>query len=88
MCRSRRELSNAYLLAKFGFDTAENEPSKKMLAPWESYVSGASKNAADVTMVWFMARHSGSNHGIEVRIPAVGLLRGLRGGAASSGDLS
>ena len=28
MCRSRRELSNAYLLAKFRFDTAENEPSK------------------------------------------------------------
>ena len=27
-CRSRRELSNAYLVAKFGFDTAENEPSK------------------------------------------------------------
>ena len=26
MCRSRREHSNAYLLAKFGFDTAENEP--------------------------------------------------------------
>ena len=24
MCRSRRELSNAYFLAKFGFDTAEN----------------------------------------------------------------
>ena len=24
--RSRRELSNAYVLAKFGFDTAENEP--------------------------------------------------------------
>ena len=23
---SRRELSNAYFLAKFGFDTAENEP--------------------------------------------------------------
>ena len=23
-----RELSNAYFLAKFGFDTAENEPSK------------------------------------------------------------
>ena len=28
LCRSRRELSNAYLLAKFCFDTAENEPSK------------------------------------------------------------
>ena len=26
LCRSRREPSNAYLLAKFGFDTAENEP--------------------------------------------------------------
>ena len=28
LCRSRRELSNAYFLAKFGFDTAENEPSQ------------------------------------------------------------
>ena len=27
-CRSRRELSNEYLLAKIGFDTAENEPLK------------------------------------------------------------
>ena len=26
--RSARELSNAYLLAQFGFDTAENEPFK------------------------------------------------------------
>ena len=26
LCRSRRELSNEYLLAKSGFDTAENEP--------------------------------------------------------------
>ena len=26
LCRSGRELSNEYLLAKFGFDTAENEP--------------------------------------------------------------
>ena len=25
MCRSRRELSNEYLLGKFGFNTAENE---------------------------------------------------------------
>ena len=28
LCKFRGELSNAYLLAKFGFDTAENEPSK------------------------------------------------------------
>ena len=32
MCRSRGELSNAYLLAKFGFDTAENQPSKVLRA--------------------------------------------------------
>ena len=30
-CRSRRELSNAYLLAQFGFDTAENEHSPKIV---------------------------------------------------------
>ena len=28
MCRSRRELSNEYLLATFGFDTAGKEPCK------------------------------------------------------------
>ena len=28
LCRSRREFSNEYLLAKFGFDAAENEPPK------------------------------------------------------------
>ena len=27
-CNSRRELSNAYFIAKFGFDPAENEPFK------------------------------------------------------------
>ena len=27
-CRSRQELSNVYLLAKIGVDTAENEPLK------------------------------------------------------------
>ena len=33
MCRSRRELSNAYLLAKFRLDTAENEPCKVCRIP-------------------------------------------------------
>ena len=32
-CRYRRELSNAYLFAKVGFDTAENEPSKVCRIP-------------------------------------------------------
>ena len=30
-CRSRQELSNEYLLAKFGVDTEENEPLKVCL---------------------------------------------------------
>ena len=33
LCRSRRELSNEYLLAKIGVDTAENEP----LEIWGKY---------------------------------------------------
>ena len=31
LCRSRRELSNVYFLAKFRFDAAENEPCKVCL---------------------------------------------------------
>ena len=37
LCRSRRERSNEYLLAKFGFDTAENEPCK--VCPLSAYRS-------------------------------------------------
>ena len=37
LCRPRRELSNEYLLAKFGFDTAENEPCK--VCPLSAYRS-------------------------------------------------
>ena len=37
LCRSRRELSNEYLLANFGFDTAENEPCK--VCPLSAYGS-------------------------------------------------
>ena len=37
LCRSRRELSNAYLLAKFGFDTFENQPCK--VCPLSAYRS-------------------------------------------------
>ena len=39
MCRSRRELSNAYLLAKIGVDTAENEPCK--VCPLSAHRSGS-----------------------------------------------
>ena len=37
LCRSRRELSNEYLLAKFSFDTAANEPCK--ICPLSAYRS-------------------------------------------------
>ena len=37
LCRSRRELSKEYLFAKFGFDTAENEPCK--VCPLSAYRS-------------------------------------------------
>ena len=37
MDRSRQELSNEYLLAKFGLDTAENEPCK--VCPLSAYRS-------------------------------------------------
>ena len=43
MCRSRRELSNAYLLAKIGVDTAENEPCK--VCPLSVYRSPRSVSA-------------------------------------------
>ena len=52
LCRSRRELSNAYLLAKFGFDTAEKEPCK--VCPIERSQQGLSlprevgERAADI----------------------------------------
>ena len=31
-CRSRREFSNAYFVAKFGFDTAVNEPFQHLVS--------------------------------------------------------
>ena len=37
LCRSRRELANAYFVAKFGFDTEENEACK--VCPLSAYRS-------------------------------------------------
>ena len=54
LCRSRRELSNAYLLGKIGFDTAENEPLEVWgkiqlnihLPPWSLHVAPPSPPAS------------------------------------------
>ena len=52
MCRSRRELSNEYLLAKFGFDTAENELSKVCLAaPQAAAIAAARRDQGVVDQV-------------------------------------
>ena len=45
LCRSRRELSNAYLPAKFGFDTAENEPCKIARSPRTDPPGGLQKRS-------------------------------------------
>ena len=42
LCRSRQELSNAYFLAKFGFDTVENEPFQ--VCPLSAYRSPRSRD--------------------------------------------
>ena len=53
LCRSRRELSNAYLLAKFGFDTAENEPFQ--VCPLSAYRSPrylVNTDNSGTTLMW------------------------------------
>ena len=44
LCRSRREVSNAYLVAIIGFDTEENEPCK--VCPLSAYISPRCHGAA------------------------------------------
>ena len=55
LCRSRRELSNAYLLTIFGFDTAENEPCKICPAP----VTVRSGRAAETLVDGGAGTHAG-----------------------------
>ena len=54
LCRSRRELSNAYLLANFGFDTAENEPSKVWRAPRPSGRVSVPATSGTSTLRWLL----------------------------------
>ena len=57
MCRSRRELSNAYLLAKFGFDAAENEPCKVCPTGATAGGGGDARDAVqDVAEAWVLAQ--------------------------------
>ena len=80
LCRSRRELSNAYLLAKFGLDTAENEPCQvcptKQCSSQNSYPSGGSAALSE-----FSRREV--PEGPRRRRPAGRLPRPARGAAAA-----
>ena len=59
LCRSRRELSNAYLLAKIGVDTAENEP----LEVW-------GENSIQYSL-HSLVLHRSTGHTLEGSFPAV-----------------
>ena len=50
-CRSRQELSNEYLLAKFGVDTEENEPCKVCSFGWNFEIWAVQKYVHLVDLV-------------------------------------
>ena len=54
-------LSNAYFLAKFRFDTAENEPAKK-LQNFVKFANFADPNPLTLTLVPSAARHPRREH--------------------------
>ena len=59
LCRSRREPSNAYLLAKFGFDTAENEPFQ--VCPLSAYRSPRYQQSTGYDNGWGGGGELGAN---------------------------
>ena len=50
LCRSWRELSNEYLVAKIGFDTAENEPCKRL--PAQTASKYQNQNPSGIFIFW------------------------------------
>ena len=55
MCRSRRELSNEYLVVKIGFDTAENEPCKVCpLSVYSSLRASRVSSSCRRSTLWFL----------------------------------
>ena len=64
LCRSRRELSNEYLLAKIGVDRAENEPLEVWgkIIQYYSFVSlGTMKKGGDEMRIAFDEMAGGKN---------------------------
>ena len=61
LCRSRRELSKEYLLAKIGVDTAENEP----LEVWGKIIQYYSFVSLDTMADAFRTSVNGKNEEME-----------------------
>ena len=57
-CRSRTELSNEYLLAKIGFDTAENGPLKVCQKLANSYKKVQNKHRPEQFVQWSYVRRA------------------------------
>ena len=71
LCRSRRELSNEYLLAKIGVDTAENEPLEVWgkifnIIHWCPWLHLHAVDVQDLAV----APRGGESHGVEAEAPA------------------
>ena len=99
LCRSRQELSNEYLLAKFGFDTAEDEPCK--VCPLSAYRSpkffrsgwekDSLRDALDGRDSLRETFHPSATHGAKAIVPANSLdlinktaISSTKGGRVSS----
>ena len=76
--RSRREFSNEYLLAKFGLDTAENEPDFKLIYVFIFTIQGFHFALCIPSPAGL--RHAGP------RVPAPPVARGQGGGRDARGD--
>ena len=90
MCRSRRELSNAYLLAKIGVDTAENEPLdvwRENSIQYSLHSLGFGRRGLGRERLWHTCarRGSGARHTYARRHGRVGGAGHAGGGAGQTG---
>ena len=69
LCRSRRELSNEYLLAKIGVDTAENEPLEVWgeIIKYYSFVSLYLELRRLLVLIRYLAHQEVRPHGPQVQ---------------------
>ena len=81
LCRSRQALSNAYLVVKIGFDTAENEPPKV----WGGRVLSARPSVTSMSFVFPTSWQAGYEMINRASMPMWGNARKSAGQAKSPG---